>query len=129
MVVHHTGSLHVGVANGGTEELETTFFHILADSVGDRCTGNHLACMVDDRLTVGHKAVQVFIERAEFLLYLDEKLRVIDSSQYFKAVTDNTGILHQALNIFVCELSDFLDVKIGESPAVTLPAAQDGDPA
>ena len=35
MIIHHTGSLHVGVTNGGAKKLETTFFHVLTDGIGN----------------------------------------------------------------------------------------------
>ena len=57
MVVHHTGSLHVGVADGGTEELEAALFHVLADGVRYRGTRRDGVRIVDDRLTIRHKAV------------------------------------------------------------------------
>ena len=72
MVIDHARSLHVGVTDSGTEKFETPLFHILANGVGYRCTGRKVVAMIHDGLTIGHKAVQVFIKRAEFLLYLDE---------------------------------------------------------
>ena len=62
MVIHHAGGLHVGIANGGAEEFEATLFHVLADGIGYGSAGGRYACMIVNRLAVGHKAVQVFIE-------------------------------------------------------------------
>ncbi len=69
MIVHHTGGLHMGIANGSSKKLEAAFFHILANGIRYRRTGRYTVRVIDDRLTVGHKAVQVFIERAKLLLH------------------------------------------------------------
>ncbi len=39
MIIHHTGGLHVGIADRCAEKLKAAFFHVLADRVGDRGTG------------------------------------------------------------------------------------------
>ena len=62
MVIHHAGGLHVGIANGGAEEFETTFFHVLADGIGYRGAGRENTVCVVDWFTIGHKAVKVFVE-------------------------------------------------------------------
>jgi len=62
MVIHHAGSLHVGITDCRSKKFEAAFFHILADGIGDRCACRGAAAGVVDRLTIGHKAVQVFIE-------------------------------------------------------------------
>jgi hypothetical protein len=68
MVIHHTRCLHMGVTNGGAKEFEAPLFHILADSIRFGCTGGNFMVMVDNGFSTGHKAVQVFIKRAKFLL-------------------------------------------------------------
>jgi len=66
MIIHHAGGLHVGIANGGAEEFEAALFHVLADSVGYGGACGEDTVFVVDRLAVRHKAVEVFVERAEF---------------------------------------------------------------
>lgn len=39
VVVHHAHGLHVGIANGGAEKAKALLFHVLADDVGQRCSG------------------------------------------------------------------------------------------
>ena len=62
MIVHHAGSLHVGITNSGAKKLEAAFFHILADGIRNGRTGRYSVRVIDDRLTIGHKAVQVFVK-------------------------------------------------------------------
>ena len=57
MVVYHAGGLHVGVADGGAKKLEPSFFHVFADSVRLRATYRAFFLMVNDGLSIGHKAV------------------------------------------------------------------------
>ena len=62
MVVYHAGGLHVGVANGGTEKFEAALFHILTYRIGyGSACGNYVG-MINDRLAIWHKAIQVFIK-------------------------------------------------------------------
>ncbi len=70
MVIHHTGGLHMGIANGRTKKLKAAFFHVLAYRVGYWGAGGQLVAVVVDGFAIGHKAVQVFIKRAKLLLHL-----------------------------------------------------------
>ena len=57
MVIHHPGSLHVGVGNSSSEKFEAAFFHVFADSIGYwRAGGDHAGSVVD-RFAIRHKAV------------------------------------------------------------------------
>jgi hypothetical protein len=42
MIVHHSNRLHVGVADGCSEELEAPLFHIGADCIGQWRKGRNL---------------------------------------------------------------------------------------
>ena len=72
MIIHHPGGLHVGIANGAAKKFEAPFFHVLANGIGDgrACGGD--ARIVVNRFTIRHKAVEVFIKRAELLLDPDK---------------------------------------------------------
>ncbi len=62
MIVHHTRSLHMSVANGGAEKLKAAFFHVLTYRIRDGRACRYFIRMIDDRFPFRHKAVQVFIK-------------------------------------------------------------------
>ncbi len=71
MIVDHAGGLHVGVDDGGTDEFETTLFHVFAYFVGEGSCGwelGHFGELVFDWF-VTHESPNVFIKASKFLLY------------------------------------------------------------
>ena len=78
MVIHHTGGLHVGIANGAAKKGKTAFFHVFADGIGNRGTCRNGAGSIVDGLAIGHKAVHVCIIRAELFLYFDKEFGIVN---------------------------------------------------
>ena len=83
MIVNHTGCLHVGITNGGTEKLKAASFHVLAYGVRNRRARDRVLRLVYNRPAIGHKAVQVFIERAKLFLYIYEQFGIVNGRQNF----------------------------------------------
>ena len=65
MVIHITGSLQVGIADGGAEELEAATLHILAYGIAHcgrgRNVGQRLGA-VNNRLAVWQERADVGVE-------------------------------------------------------------------
>ena len=76
MIIHHPGGLHVGVADGSTKKLKSTFFHILADGIRYGSACDKMIKMIDDRLSIrGIKLYTGIYQRnQELLLYGDKQL-------------------------------------------------------
>ena len=83
MIIHHTGGLHVGIADRCAEKLKAAFFHVLADGIGYGCAGHYLGRLIHDRFPPGHKAVKVFIKRAKLPLHLNKMLRIGNGRKNF----------------------------------------------
>lgn len=94
MIVYHAGGLHVGVTYSGAKKFEAPLFHVFTDGVGYFGADWRLAYLIIYRLTIGHKAAEVFIKGAKLLLNLNKVLRVGDGRGNFKPVTDDACILH-----------------------------------
>ena len=72
MIVDESRSLQVGVADGRSEKLESSFFHILAHGIGfGRLYRNLTQGLkgIDNRLSAGKERQGIFIETTELLLY------------------------------------------------------------
>lgn len=73
MVVDHAGGLHVGVDDGGTNEVEAAFFEVFADLVREWGVGWGFADIfpvVNDGCVVD-PAPEVVIERTAFINQLE----------------------------------------------------------
>ena len=62
MIIHHACSLHVSVGYSSAKEFEAPLFHVLADGIGYWGACRYFITVVVNGLSIGHKAVQVFIK-------------------------------------------------------------------
>ena len=68
MIVNHADGLHEGIADRGTDKLETAFCQILAESIGNGSTcSNCLTFFAFQRLTI-YKSPDVLVEAAKLAL-------------------------------------------------------------
>ena len=78
MIIDHADRLHVGVDDGGADEIESALFQVLADGFGERGEGWDFAevfPVVDDGGVVD-PAPEVVVERAAFLDQLENGNRI-----------------------------------------------------
>ena len=74
MIIDHADRLHVGVDDGGADEIEPAFFQVLADGFSERGEGGDFAevfSVIDDGGVVD-PAPEVVVERAAFLYQLED---------------------------------------------------------
>src|SRR5438034_10194369 len=93
VVVDHAHRLHVRVADGRADELETALQKILAQCIGLRRLHRHLVAAIDQRLSV-HKTPDIGIETAELLLHREERLGVADAACELQAIANDAFITH-----------------------------------
>jgi hypothetical protein len=131
MVVHHANGLHMGIADGGTDETEATAEQVFAHEARTFGLGGYfITCFpgVDQGLAAD-ELPKISIEAAELLLDFQERLSILDGSADLEPVANNPRISQQLRNLLFIVLGDFNGIKVVKSQAVVLPFAQDGGPA
>lgn len=131
MIIDHTRRLHVGIADGRADKLESALFQISAHRVGFRGAGRVVfqrAYVVNDRMAVDKKP-DILVEAAELLLHVEKFLRVVDRSKNLGAVSYDAGIAEQSINLAGAKARDFFRIETGEGAAIRRTLAQYGIPA
>lgn len=130
VIVHHPSRLHKRVANRRADEFESARLQILAHRIRFfTCRRNifqRFAFVVDG--LAADELPNVFVERAELLLHLDEPLRVGNRRLNFQAIADDTGVTEQASHIAFVVLGDALVVEIVQRLAKILALVQNNRP-
>ena len=91
MVIYHACCLHIGVADGWSDESETSRFEVLAHCLGFGCgAGNFFqgAPAILNGVTVD-KTPDIVMERAEFVLHFEISTRVVDRRFDFSSISDD----------------------------------------
>src|SRR5690606_24215763 len=130
VVVHHAGSLHEGVADGGSDEAEAPPLQLAAHCVRLRRLRWHvlqalpavyLRAPVDE-------APQERREAAELLLHRDRGARVVDRGLDLHAVADDAGVREELLDAAGRVARDPGDIEVVERLPVAVALPEDGDP-
>src|ERR1700694_4274622 len=101
MVIHQSGGLHEGVADGRADEVEAALFQILAHRVRFRSARRNSLPQpprVHSRFAPD-KLPDVAVERAELLLDLEKCLGVLYRRSHLQPVTDDPLIAQQSLRL------------------------------
>ena len=123
VVIDHPDRLHVGVADGGAEEFESTLFEVLCPNLrlrGDRGKVLKALPFSIPRLPV-HKTPHIFREISKFLLNLKKPLRVVDGRLYFLSVADDGGIFKEPGDVPLGESRHFFRIESGKGISISLP--------
>ena len=131
MVVHETGCLQEGVADGRTEESESPFFHIPAHGFRLGGFGRNPVQgleMVDDGASVGEKRQGIFVETAEFLLYGQKQFCIVDRAENFPPVPDDAVESHQLFNLLRCYSCHLFRIETMESFPVAFAFPENRNP-
>ena len=130
MVVDHAGSLHCGIQYGGPNEGESAFFHILAETIGNRAvdgyTGRRRPAILH-RFAV-HEIPDIAGEAAAVLLDPQKGLSVLSRAKNLQTVANNLRVLEQFFQFFIAVAGNFLCIEIIECLTITLAFAQHRDP-
>ena len=101
MVVHEPRCLHVCIANRRSDELEAALPKVFAHRFGLRAGGRivlEFSEAVNLRSAI-HELPEVFGEGPELLLDLEEATGVLNRCFDFEPVSNNAGVLEQALHV------------------------------
>jgi len=116
MVVDHAGGLHVGIYYGRAHKLESTTLEIFAELIGFGRRSRNL-CKRSETVPDGlpsNKAPHIAVEGAAFGLHGKKRLGIVDRSLYLQPISNNPGILQQALHVFAREPGNNLRVATFE---------------
>src|SRR5665648_1230245 len=102
MVVYQSCSLHKGVADGGSNKLEAPYFEFLTHRSGFLGLCWHFRKVSKGVLNCFsmHELPNKRVERADFLLNVQNLLGVSYGCQDFGSILNNARRNHQPLNIF-----------------------------
>ena len=80
VVVDQPGRLHISVADGGANKVETAFAQVFAHRLRSFGLGGYVGHTTPGILhgLATDKLPQIGIEAAKFLLYPDKRLRILD---------------------------------------------------
>src|SRR5262245_2327748 len=130
MIVHHADSLHEGIDDGRSTELETAARELFGHPLGDRGLGGNLfraPVAVDLRSTVD-KVPQQSCEAWSFIHDVEPGACRRYGAFDFRAVANNALVLHQALDLLGRITSNLVRLEFAEGSPKVLALAQDGDP-
>src|SRR5258708_21719397 len=131
MFIDDAHGVHERVADGRSDETETSPFEILAHGVA-MCGRLRNAAQVQGPAAqplAARELPEVVVERAQGGADLKVGLGVGNEGLHLEAISDDAGILHQAPAFGGSVADHFLGVETVERYAVSLALAQDGDPA
>src|SRR5262245_43401893 len=103
MIVHHSHGLHESVADRAAHQLEASPFQVLAHGIRFRSLGRDFLERLPGVLLrlVSNESPDVLVKGADFVLYGQEYLRILDGSVDLEPIADDSGIRQQALALFL----------------------------
>ncbi len=122
VVVDHAGSLHESVADGRSDESEAAAFQVLAHGVRFACARGYAPRGRPFVLLwpAADKLPDVTVERAKFLLYLEECLRVRNCRRDFQAVAHDSRVRQQRADFSLVIARNLRGIEAVKSAAVIL---------
>ena len=131
MVIHHPGGLHLGINDGGTDELESPLLEIPAYQVRQWGFGGHFLerfQFIAYGLPID-ESPNVPVEGSKPLPNDDESLGIADCRVDFEPVADYSTVLEQGCDFTGIVFRDFIIIEVVKRPAEVFPLIQDGAPA
>ncbi len=131
VIIHHADCLHEGIADGGSDELESAPLKVFTHRVGFGGARRQLsqrapfvhAGFASDELP------DVAIERTKLFLDAKERFRVFDRRGNFEFVADNSSVGKELFHLALVITRDALRIKPIERAAIVVPLVEDGVPA
>ena len=117
MIAYHSCSLHEGVTDLATDELEASSFHIFTHGMAFRGIGGDLGKLLPfilDRL-FPDEGPEIFAECTEFFANFQIRVSVDAHGIDLETIPDNPRILQNGFQLLVCQASQFL----GSNPSKT----------
>src|ERR1700737_1244858 len=130
MVVHEPAGLHESVADGRPHKAKAALLQIPAHRVRLRGGGRNVSQRPPPaaRRLAAYESPDIAVERAELLLYAQQRLRVRDGRLDLEAVAHDAFVLEQLAALRLAERGDLAGIESGEGSPVGLSLAQDGAP-
>ena len=131
VIIHHSGGLHISIADGGANKLEATalkcFTHVIGSGRFCGYIGLHLP-IVAGRLT-SHKAPDKRIKTAKLFLHRDKFLGVVYRSEHLQTISYDGYILQQRFYFIRVITGNTPHIKMIKCLAVSGALFQNGNPA
>ena len=131
MIIDQPGRLEMGVTDRRAEEFEPATFHILADRIRKfRSRRNLLYRLptVDNGLPVRQETAEIRTKTAELLLNGEKTPSIGNRGVDFQPIANDARIVHQAFDISIVELRNFLCVEFRKRFSIVFSFAEDCDP-
>src|SRR6202522_2691653 len=122
VVVDHAGSLHESVADGRSDESKASAFQVLAHGVRFGRARRYAPRGGPFVLLrpAADKLPDVTVERAKFLLYREERLRIRNCRRDFQAVAHDTRVRQQRADFSPLIAGNLCSIEPVKSAAVVL---------
>src|SRR6516165_10253990 len=131
MVIDHTRSLHEGVRDGRTHELEAALLQVLAYGVRLRRASRDLlerAPGVDER-SAANELPEISVEAAEFVLHSQHGTGVLHGGIDLQAIANNAGVGEKLPHLALSIPRDCRSIKVVKGSPVVVPLLENSLPA
>ena len=107
MIIYHSHTLHVRIADGGTNKLEAALFQIFTHSIALRAARRYIrdfARTIDYRFAID-KPPDILAKAAEFFLNFEKSFCVSSDRKYFKPVANDPRVKQEFFKLCIGEFA------------------------